>query len=40
VPFAHRVSPEFASFLFAVAFTAVFALVLKIMALRGWRIVI
>ncbi len=39
-PFAHSVSPEFASFLFAVAFTAVFALVMKVMAVRGWRIVI
>jgi len=39
-PFARSVSPEFASFLFATAFTAVFALVMKVMALRGWRIVI
>ena len=39
-PFAAAVSPEFASFLFALAFTAVFALIMKIMALRGWRIVI
>ena len=39
-PFARSVSPEFASLMFALAFTAVFALVMKAMALRGWRIVI
>jgi predicted acyltransferase len=39
-PFASAFSPEFASFLFALAFTGVFAVIMKCMAMRGWRIVI
>ena len=39
-PFAQLVSPEFASLLFALVFTGVFALAVKFMARRGWRIVI
>ncbi|TDK60529.1 acyltransferase family protein [Sapientia aquatica] len=38
--FATSVSPEFASMMFSIGFTSVFAVILKIMALRGWRIVI
>lgn len=34
------VSQEFASCMFALAFTAVFAVIMKVMAWRGWRIVI
>ena len=33
-------SDEFTSLLFSLAFTGVFALLMKVMALRGWRIVI
>lgn len=40
LPLATSVSPEFASFMFSLAFTAIFAVVMKIMAIRGWRIVI
>ena len=40
VPLANSVSPEFASFMFSLTFTALFAIALKIMAARGWRIVI
>ena len=39
-PFSHSTSPEFASLMFSVAFTAVFALIVKLLAIRGWRIVI
>lgn len=40
LPLATSVSPEFASLMFAVAFTTLFALIMKVMAQRGWRIVI
>ena len=40
LPFATSVSPEFASFLFSFTFTAVFAVAMKVMAVRGLRIVI
>ncbi|MET3122035.1 putative acyltransferase [Oxalobacteraceae bacterium GrIS 2.11] len=39
-PLASTVSPEFASFMFSLAFTAVFAVIMKVMAIRLWRIVI
>jgi predicted acyltransferase len=39
-PLTGSVSPEFASFMFSLIFTALFAIALKVMALRGWRIVI
>ena len=40
LPLATSVSPEFASFMFSCTFTAIFAVVMKVMAIRGWRIVI
>lgn len=39
-PFAVTFSPEFASFLFSLTFTALFAVIVKLMAQRGLRIVI
>ena len=39
-PLSGSASPEFASFMFSFTFTALCAIALKIMALRGWRIVI
>lgn len=38
--FATSVSPEFASLMFSIGFTSVFAVIVKIMERRGWRIVI
>jgi predicted acyltransferase len=39
-PLGTAASPEFASFLFSLAFTSLCAIILKIMAVRDWRIVI